>query len=62
MQSVSPGLRAYLTYTEGIPLERAVKVQLDASAVKELTTMLLAMAEDIVETPLNTLKSGVTFF
>lgn len=62
MEKLSPGGRAYLHYTSTQPFSRAVMVKADTTTAKELKTVLVAMSEDMVETSLNTLKTGDYFF
>ena len=62
MVKLSPGGRAYLHYTSSQPFSRAVSVKTDTATREELKRFLFAMSEDIVETSLNTLKTGDNFF
>lgn len=60
--TLMPGAKAYLLHTTERDMGTVLNVSLDKKALDELKNLLLIMAEEIVETPLNSLKTGAEFF
>jgi DNA repair protein RecO (recombination protein O) len=58
---MSTGARRYLEHTQNLSLDDAVAVQLDSRSLADAKRALFALAQDTVESPLNTLKIGHGF-
>lgn len=56
---LSPGAKRYLLHTGELPLDEALKIGLAAPAKTQTVRILYALVQDLVETPLRTLESGL---
>jgi DNA repair protein RecO (recombination protein O) len=61
-RKLEPGAKAYLLHTAERDINTVLNVSLDKRGLQELKNLLLVMTEEIVETPLNSLKTGAEFF
>ena len=56
---LSAGAKRYLLHSEQLPLREALTIGLAALAKKQAARILYAFVQDMVETPLRTLESGL---
>lgn len=58
---ISAGARRYLEHTTGLGFDDALSVRLDSASLASLKSALFAMAQDTVDSGLNTLRIGEAF-